>query len=114
MGGLSLSSFCNGSKRFSKAFAFAVVKHLMIPEVNAPSSRCSSTLAVSSCSLHVRSQYTKCQDLRICCSPDEDGIQRRHLPEFVRKKGNIERETLVSPELPSSDFARIRHITKDG
>lgn len=50
--GLKRSSFCSGSRRFSKAFALDVVKHLMIPLVKDPSRRCSSTLAVSSCSLY--------------------------------------------------------------
>ena len=48
IGGLKRNSFCRGSRRFSKAFAFAVVKHLMTPAVNEPSRRCSSTFAVSS------------------------------------------------------------------
>lgn len=48
IGGLNRRSFCRGSNKFSKAFAFDVVKHLMIPWANDPSRRCSSTLAVSS------------------------------------------------------------------
>jgi len=50
-GGLSRNSFCKGSNKFSKALAFEVVKHLMIAVGKDPSRRCSSTLAVSSCSL---------------------------------------------------------------
>lgn len=52
-GGLSRKSFWSGSSRFSKALAFEIVRHLTIESVKdrpsaRSSSRCSSTLAVSS------------------------------------------------------------------
>jgi hypothetical protein len=53
IGGLKRSIFCNGSKKFSKASgdASGLVKHSTMAFRNEPSSRCCSTLAVSSCSL---------------------------------------------------------------
>ena len=52
-GGLKRRSFCKGSRRFSKAFAFERVKHRTMASVNdvlswLSSKRCSSTFAVSS------------------------------------------------------------------
>ena len=54
--GLNLRSFCRGSRVFSNALALESCKHSTTASVNVfapkiPSKRCSSTLAVSSCSL---------------------------------------------------------------
>ena len=52
-GGLRRSNFWRGSRRFSKALAFEVVKQRIMAWVKEPSRRCSSTRAVSSCSLEI-------------------------------------------------------------
>lgn len=54
IGRLKRNSFCSGSRMFSKALVFDVVKQLMIAVVNDSLRSFSSTLAVSSWSLYFR------------------------------------------------------------